>query len=91
MRHLVIFCKQFALNIFSETTRPRSFIFGIKHCLVDLYQVCSVGDPRFSSIASPRNGLSSALLVILVTNIYIVLVFPGSVAIPDLLTMCPRK
>ena len=29
-------------NIFlSETTRPRALIFGMKHHLVDLYQVCS--------------------------------------------------
>ena len=33
--------QQFALNdIFSETTRPRALIFGMKHCLVDFYQVC---------------------------------------------------
>ena len=25
----------------SETTRPRALIFGMKHYLVDLYQVCS--------------------------------------------------
>ena len=25
----------------SETTRPRALIFGMKHHLVDLYQVCS--------------------------------------------------
>ena len=31
----------FSLNdIFSETTRPRALIFGMKHCLVDFYQVC---------------------------------------------------
>ena len=39
--------QQFALNnIFSETTRPRALIYDLKHCLVDLYQVCSVGGPR---------------------------------------------
>ena len=33
-----------ALNdIISETTRPSALIFEIKHCLVDLYQVCSIG------------------------------------------------
>ena len=25
----------------SETTRPRALVFGMKHHLVDLYQVCS--------------------------------------------------
>ena len=34
------------LNVFYETTRPRALIFNIKHCLVDLYQMCSTGDPR---------------------------------------------
>ena len=33
-------------NLLSETTGPKALIFGIKHCLVDRYQVCSVGDPR---------------------------------------------
>ena len=51
MHRLVMCCKQFALNVFSETTRPRALIFGMKHCLVDLCQVCSVGDPRV------QNGL----------------------------------
>ena len=38
--------QQFALNnIFSETTRPRLLIFGKKHCLEDLYQICSNGGP----------------------------------------------
>ena len=32
-------------NISSEITRPRAFIFGMYHCLVDLYQVCSDGGP----------------------------------------------
>ena len=27
--------------ILSETTRPKALIFGMKHNLVDLYQVCS--------------------------------------------------
>ena len=45
--HVLVMChKQFALNIFSETWRPRALIFVMKHCLVDLFQVCSVGDPR---------------------------------------------
>ena len=39
----------------SETTRPRSLIFGIYHHLVDLYQVCSndaqeKGPPRWSHV-----------------------------------------
>ena len=29
----------------SETTRPRALIFGMKHHLVDLYQVCSNYSP----------------------------------------------
>ena len=38
--------QQFALNnISSETIRPRALIFGMQHCLVDLYQVCSNGGP----------------------------------------------
>ena len=30
-------------DIFSETPRPRprALIFGMKHCIVDVYQVCS--------------------------------------------------
>ena len=32
-------------DIFSETTRPRALIFGMKHCLVDLYQIHSNGAP----------------------------------------------
>ena len=28
-------------EIFSATTRHTALIFGMKHCLVDLYQVCS--------------------------------------------------
>ena len=42
----VVRCQQFALNdIFSKTTRPRALIFGMKYCLVDLYQVYSNGAP----------------------------------------------
>ena len=38
--------QQFALNnISSETSRPRALIFGMEHCLVDLYQICSNGGP----------------------------------------------
>ena len=32
-------------DISSETAKPRALIFGMKHCLVDLYQVCSNGGP----------------------------------------------
>ena len=33
--------QQFALNDnFPVTTRRRSLVFGMKHCLVDLYKVC---------------------------------------------------
>ena len=28
------------ISISSETAEPRAFIFGMKHCLVDLHQVC---------------------------------------------------
>ena len=36
----------FASNdISSETAKPGAFIFGMKHCLVDHYQVCSNGGP----------------------------------------------
>ena len=56
LRHLVIFCKQFALHVFSATTRSRlALIFGMKHCLVDLYQVCSVGEPKVQ--IGPTGGL----------------------------------
>ena len=47
-------CKQFALNIFSETTRPRALIFGMKHFLVDFYQGCSVGGPRVQNGPAAR-------------------------------------
>ena len=36
----------FALNdIFSEATAPSALKFDMKHCLVYLYQVCSVAGP----------------------------------------------
>ena len=35
-RHEKIF-----LSVLSKTTRPRAFIFGMKHHLVKIYQVCS--------------------------------------------------
>ena len=42
----IVCSQQFALNsIFSETTTSRALIFGKKHCLVNLYQNCSKGNP----------------------------------------------
>ena len=41
-------------NFLSETTRPRVFIFGVKHHLVNLYQVCS------NYIHWAKNGLPRA-------------------------------
>ena len=41
MRHVVSTIA--STNISSETTRPRALLFGLKHCVVDLYQVCSDG------------------------------------------------
>ena len=38
--------KQFAVNAFCGTTRPRAFIFGMKHCVVNLFKVGSIGDAR---------------------------------------------
>ena len=32
-------------NISSESARPRALIFGMWHCLMDLFQVCSNGGP----------------------------------------------
>ena len=46
MRRLVMCPKQFARTVFSEISRPRAWRFVMKHCLVDLYQVCLVRDPR---------------------------------------------
>ena len=37
-------------NLYSEPTRPRVLIFGMKHHLEDLYQVCSNYAP------GPKNG-----------------------------------
>ena len=45
----------------SEITRPRALMFGMKHHLVDLYQVCS-GEPLPSlfkwGLKWPRTGLT---------------------------------
>ena len=41
-------------NIFlSETTRPKAFIFGMKHHLVNLYQVCSNYTPGAKNGSTP--------------------------------------
>ena len=45
MRRSVMCSKQFALNVFSETSSTRAWIFGMKHCLLNIYQVCSNGTP----------------------------------------------
>ena len=37
----------------SDTTRPRAFIFGMKHHLVNLYQVSSNYIPRAKNRPSP--------------------------------------
>ena len=61
VRHaLSVVCHQELNNIFSETTRPRALIFGMKHCLVDLYQVYSVGDAKVK-MAVQRGFLGSKM------------------------------
>ena len=37
----------------SETTRPRAVIFGMKHHLVDLYQVCTNYAPGAKNGSAP--------------------------------------
>ena len=37
--------QQFASDDISETTRPRLLLFSMKHCLVNIYQICSNGGP----------------------------------------------
>ena len=45
--------QQVAFNdIFSETTRARAFIFDLNHCIVDLYQVLSVGGTRIQNYSA---------------------------------------
>ena len=48
-------------KIWSEATRPRALIFGMKHHLVDLYQVCSniplrlkMGPPLWTQTYAPK-------------------------------------
>lgn len=57
MPRLVMSRQQFALNVFAETTRLMAFIFSIEYCLVNLYHVCSVGDPRV------KDGPAAGVLV----------------------------
>ena len=40
-------------KISSKTTRPRALIFGMKHHLVNLYQVCSNNTPRAKNDPAP--------------------------------------
>ena len=40
--------------ILSETTRPRALLFGMKHHLVNLYQVCSNYIPGAKNCPDPR-------------------------------------
>ena len=44
-------------KILSETTRPRAFIFSVKHHLVDLYQVCSNYAPGANKWAGRRGRM----------------------------------
>ena len=46
-----------ASNISSETDRSRALIFGMLHCLVDLYQVCSDGGPWVQNGPEVGGGL----------------------------------
>ena len=43
-------------NISSETTRPRALLFGLKHCVVDLYQVCSDSGPGVQNGSAVGGG-----------------------------------
>ena len=46
--------QQCALNyIFSGSTRPKALIFGMKHCLVNLYQAGSNGGPGVQNGPAP--------------------------------------
>ena len=49
--------QQFALNdIFSERTRPKSFIYHTKHWLVDRFQICSNAGPGVQNGPSAGEG-----------------------------------
>ena len=41
----------------SETTRPRAFIFDMKHHLVNFYQVCSNYIPGAKKLPRPRGHM----------------------------------
>ena len=49
-----VFHQQFALNyILSGNSRPKALIFGMKHGLVNLYQVSSNGGPGVQNGPAP--------------------------------------
>ena len=45
MFYIGLFRENMKKILLSETIRPRALIFGMKHHLVDLYQVCSNNAP----------------------------------------------
>ena len=45
MLYIGLYREQHEKIFLSETTRPRALLFGMKHHLVDLYQVCSNYSP----------------------------------------------
>ena len=50
MFHIGLFREKHENIFLFEATRPRDLIFGVKHYLVDVYQVCS------SYISGAKNG-----------------------------------
>ena len=75
----IVYCQKFALNdIFPETTRLRALIFGMKHCLTNLYQLYSNSGPGV------QNGLrrgswirKSNILKDLLLGIWYIRLFSG--------------
>ena len=51
MFYIGLYREKYEKLFLSETTRPRTLIFGMKHHLVNLYQVCS------NFIPGAKNGL----------------------------------
>ena len=47
---------------FSETTEPRALIFGMKHHLVNLYQVCSNNTPGARKGLAPGSNVLHRLI-----------------------------
>ena len=43
-------------DISFETAKPRALIYGMQHCLVDLYQVCSNGGPGIQNCLAAGGG-----------------------------------